>query len=342
MNIPINKNKNIKRNSSPSPFNIKLIPSLSSKLNNNTSFANQNNIDYSYSNSSDNDDIKEIHCPNCLSYKRNLNEKKMLIEKLRSQLNRLNSANSKNNQINAYNKTITSLRNEIENKMEEISLLKLNYDEKINSLIIKNNQLEEELLNMKNNNILLNKSNLKLQKINKYRENEIKQYKEKVKALLTRINNKNNEINEANNIINNLENKYMNLSSNYKTLAISSGMNQYNNNANKAKTNIDSDFSHDDEEQLADLLLKSGNLAKSKSQKINYENDSDKNTKLKKNLYSDKKIISNTPKMSSTQSSWMVSPAQRDLMLFHKDSDNNLDNLIQSQKMNQILQMKNE
>ena len=143
MNVPINKIKNIKRNSSPSPFNIKLIPSLSSKLNNNTSFANQNNIDYSYSNSSQEDEINETHCPKCLGYKRNLQEKKLLIEKLQSQLNKLNNSISKNNQINAYNKTITSLRNEIENKMEEISLLKLNYDERINSLIIRNDQLEE-------------------------------------------------------------------------------------------------------------------------------------------------------------------------------------------------------
>ena len=35
--------------------------------------------------------------------------------------------------------------------MEEISLLKLNYDERINSLLIRNGQLEEELLNIKNN-----------------------------------------------------------------------------------------------------------------------------------------------------------------------------------------------
>ena len=341
MNVPINKIKNIKRNSSPSPFNIKLIPSLSSKLNNNTSFANQNNIDYSYSNSSQEDEINETHCPKCLGYKRNLQEKKLLIEKLQSQLNKLNNSISKNNQINAYNKTITSLRNEIENKMEEISLLKLNYDERINSLLIRNGQLEEELLNIKNNNILLNKANLKLQKINKYKENEIKQYKEKVKLLLVKINNKNNELNEANNIINNF-NQYMNLSPNYNTLAISSGMNPYsNNNPNKAKTNIESDLSHEDEEQLAGLLVKT-NLAKSKSQNINYESEGDKNIKIKKNIYSDKKMLSHTPKMSSTQSSWMVSPQQRELMLFHKDSNNNLENFIQNQQMNQILNIKNE
>ena len=342
MNVPINKIKNIRRNSSPSPFNIKLIPSLGSKLNNNTSFINPNNVDYSYSNSSQDDDINETHCPNCISYKRNLQEKKMLIEKLQSQLNKLNSSNSKNNQINSYNKAITKLKNEIENKMEEISLLKLNYDEKINTLIIRNNQLEEELLNMKNNNILLNKSNLKLQKMNKYKENEIKQYKEKVKALLVKINTKNNEINEANNIINNL-NKYLNLSPNYNTLAISSGMNPYNNNnSNKAKTNFESDLSYDDEEEQLGDLLKKGNLVKSKSQKINYESEGDKNIKLKKNIYSDKKTISHTPKMSSTQSSWMVSPGQKELMLFQKDSDNNLGNYMQNQKMNQILNMKNE
>ena len=210
----------------------------------------------------------------------------------------------------------------------------------IKTLINRNSQLEEELLNLKNNNILLNKSNLKLQKINKYKENEIKQYKEKVKLLLVKINNKNNELNEANNIINNF-NQYMNLSPNYNTLAISSGMNQYNHNANKAKTNIDSDFSHDDEEQLAGLLVKT-NLAKSKSQNINYESEGDKNIKIKKNIYSDKKMLSHTPKMSSTQSSWMVSPQQRELMLFHKDSNNNLENFIQNQQMNQILNIKNE
>ena len=91
MNFAKNINKYQKRNSSPSPFNIKLIPSLNSNnpnTINNTSFFNQNNINYSYSDSSSENNDKEINneiqCPNCLSYQINLNEKKLLIQKLQN------------------------------------------------------------------------------------------------------------------------------------------------------------------------------------------------------------------------------------------------------------------
>ena len=155
MNIPQNIHKIQKRNSSPSPFNINMIPSLNSlQNNNNTSFINQNNIDYSYSNSSQSNDLKETQCPNCLSYQRNLNEKKILIQKLQNQINKITSSNTFNNQINSYKKTIANLKNEIENKSEEISLLKLSYDERLNALLIQNSQLEEELENMKKNNTI--------------------------------------------------------------------------------------------------------------------------------------------------------------------------------------------
>ena len=226
MNIPQNIHKNQKRNSSPSPFNLKIIPSFNSiQNNNNTSFINQKNIDYSYSNTSHSNEINEPVCPNCLSYQRNLKEKNILIQKLQNQLSRISTSKNVNNQINTYKKTITNLKNEIENKIEEISLLKLDYDEKLNSLLIQNNQLEEELVNIKNNNMLLNKENIKMQKLNKYKDNEIKQYKEKVQLLLLKINSKNEDIikikGQAKNIIENLNNKYSNLSSNYNTLALS-------------------------------------------------------------------------------------------------------------------------
>ena len=143
MNNHPNINKNQKRNSSPSPFNLKIIPSFNSiQNNNNTSFINQKNIDYSYSNTSQSNEINEPVCPNCLSYQRNLKEKNILIQKLQNQLSRISISKNVNNQINTYKKTITNLKNEIENKIEEISLLKLDYDEKLNSLLIQNNQLE--------------------------------------------------------------------------------------------------------------------------------------------------------------------------------------------------------
>ena len=181
-----NVNKIQKRNSSPAPFNIK-IPSFNSiqnnNNNNNTSLLNQKNIDYSYSNTSQSDEINEPICPNCLSYQRNLKEKNILIKKLQNQLSRINTAKiNLNNQINAYKKTIANLKNELENKIEEITILKLNYDEK--------------LADLKNDNRLLNKETLKFQKLVKYKDNEIKQYKEKVQVLIMKINSKNNDINK--------------------------------------------------------------------------------------------------------------------------------------------------
>ena len=314
MNFAKNINKYQKRNSSPSPFNIKLIPSLNSNnpnTINNTSFFNQNNINYSYSDSSSENNDKEINnetqCPNCLSYQINLNEKKLLIQKLQNQLNKYNSSNAIN-QINNYKKTITNLKNEINNKIEEISLLRLNQDEKLNALITRNQQLEEEIINLKNNNILLNKSNIELQKYNKIKEIEIKQYKEKIKVLLNKISSKNN------------------ISFNYNTLALSSGGNHYikynNQNPNpkhiKAKTNIEFDSSNDDnEDKLADILLNSGNIIKSKSHKINYDSGSESNIMNLNiiNKFNNKKdFLNKTPKMSSTQSSWMISPVQKELI----------------------------
>ena len=337
MNNPPNINKNQKRNSSPSPFNLKIIPSFNSiQNNNNTSFINQKNIDYSYSNTSQSNEINEPVCPNCLSYQRNLKEKNILIQKLQNQLSRISTSKNVNNQINTYKKTITNLKNEIENKIEEISLLKLDYDEKLNSLLIQNNQLEEELVNIKNNNMLLNKENIKMQKLNKYKDNEIKQYKEKVQLLLLKINSKNEDIikikGQAKNIIENLNNKYSNLSSNYNTLALSSGgKNLIKYNHQKAKTNIGSDLSSYEEDQLADLLMKkekSTNFSKSKSQKIKY--DSENETHIHKKI-NENKI--NTHKMSSTQSSWMISPAQRELILNQNNANINTKLMMTNEKL---------
>ena len=355
MNIPQNMHKAQKRHSSPSPFNLKIHPQFNSiKDNNNTSFINPKNIDYSYSNTSQSNEMNEIQCPNCLSYQRNLNEKKVLIQKLQNQLSKMSSSNAFNNQIISYKQTIANLKNEIENKIEEISILKLNYDEKLNALLIQNNQLEEELTNLKNNNMLLNKENLKMQKINKYKDNEIKQYKEKVHALINQINNKNEDIikikGQAKNIIENLKNKYNNLSSNFNTLALSSvGNNNIKYNHKKAKTNIGSDTSNYEEDQLADILIHTGkkaNYSKSKSQKINYDSGSENNViNLNKNInkfHAKKEHLNKTPKMSWTQNSWMVPPAQKELMLFHQNSDNITKNFDLMQNMNQKLKKKNE
>ena len=172
------------------------------------------------------------------------------------------------------------------------------------------------------------------------------------------INIKNEDINkikgEAKNIIGNLEKKYSDLSSNYNTLVLSSGNSKLIKNiSGKAKTNIGSDISNNEneneneneEDELAEILLNTGKLAlqKSKSQNINYDSgneDNDANKKMKK------KEIAKTPKMSSTQSSWMVSPASREFLLFQKDCENMNDNLnnalLQNQNMNQRLIRKNE
>ena len=368
MNKLQNLHKYPKRNSSPSPFNIKMIPSLHSNLNNNNNTSlNQNNIDYSYSNSSQSKENEEIRCANCLSYQRNLNEKNLIIRKLQNQLNKINP-NSYNKikeiniqltkQINSYKQKIEYLKNEIENKNEELSLLRLNLDEKFNILMNQKAQMENELMKLKNNNILLNKANIQYQKANKSKENEIKLYKEKVQALLMQINIKNEDINkikgEAKNIIGNLEKKYSGLSSNYNTLVLSSGNSKLIKNiSGKAKTNIGSDISNNEneneneneEDELAEILLNTGKLAlqKSKSQNINYDSGNEDNKEKKKMK---KKEIAKTPKMSSTQSSWMVSPASREFLLFQKDCENMNDNLnnalLQNQNMNQRLIMKNE
>ena len=338
MNIPQNVNKIQKRNSSPAPFNIK-IPSFNSiqnnnNNNNNTSLLNQKNIDYSYSNTSQSDEINEPICPNCLSYQRNLKEKNILIQKLQNQLNRINTTKMNlNNQINAFKKTIANLKNELENKIEEITILKLNYDEK--------------LADLKNDNRLLNRETLKFQKLVKYKDNEIKQYKEKVQVLIMKINSKNNDINkikgQSNDIVDNSNNNYYNLLNNYNTLAFASGgKNLIKYSHSKSKTNIGSDISSYEEDHIADLLMKAEkttNLSKSKSQKIKYESENE--TRINKKISKDR---IKTPKMSSTQSSWMIPPAKREIILNRNNNElnNNYLNDNYANKMNTKLIMTNE
>ena len=151
----------------------------------------------------------------------------------------------------------------------------LNYDEQLNHFLTKNNQLEQELQNLKRKNILINKSNIKLNKLISFKDDEINKYKEKVQALLSTIASKNNDINklkeDTKNKMEDLENKYMNLSSNYNTLALSSGTGQLIKYTHqKSKSNNDSDFSNE-EDNIAEILINTGKLA----QKESNNNDND-------------------------------------------------------------------
>ena len=367
-----------KRNSSSSPFNININSDYiyNQNINNpnhNTQLINPNYVNRSiYSGKSLNYDINEINqCPNCLSYQQKLKEKNLIIQKLQNQISRLNTSisssnitnmkmNEQNRQLNNYKKIISDLKNELSQKDEEILNMKFNYDEPINDFISKNNELQKELSDLKRHNIILNKKNNNLQKIINNKDDEIYKYKEKVQALLNTINVKNESLNklkeESKNKIDDLENKYINLSSNYNTLALSSGGSKLiNYDAQKAKTNNDS-IDSKEEDNLADILINTGKLTqnkssnnidliKSKSQKLYYDSGSENNIKnLKKKCLIKKGSI--TPKMSSTQSSWMISSIPHELQILQRDFENiknKLDfNIQENKKLNQKIIINNE
>ena len=200
----LQERKKTKRNMSSSPFDANIGSDFISY--NNINYPNQNiplmNPNYVnqsiYPGNSGNDDVEEFNqCPNCLSYQQKLKEKNLIIQKLQNQISRLNSSMSSNSsnilpnmnlndpnfqntrQLNNMKKIISDLKNEISKKNEQISQISLNYDEQLNHIISKNNQLEQEISNLKRKNILLNKSIIKLNKLITNKDEEINQYKEK-------------------------------------------------------------------------------------------------------------------------------------------------------------------
>ena len=347
-----------KRNSSSSPFNINIDSDFDVISNINYSNSNLQLLNPNYENQSIylgnkiNDHINNINlCPDCLSYQQKIKEKNLIIQKLQNQISRLNSSistnssnilsnmnlNDINNKINNYKKIILDLKNEISEKNGQISQIQLTYDEQIFYLDAKNKQLEEEVSKLNRENIFLNKTNLKLNEMKILNNDEINKYKEKVQALLNTIESKNNDIRKLKEVSNkemdDLENKYMNLSSNYNTLAFSSGVNKLIKYSHqKTKTNNDSDFSNE-EDKIAEILINSGKLAKkkssnsidlinSKSQKLYYDSGSEnKIIRINRKLKIKNESIG-TPKMSSTQSSWMISKKPHELQILQKDFQN--------------------
>jgi hypothetical protein len=381
MNNNLQERKKTKRNSSSSPYDVNInsdfIPYNNINYpNQNIQLMNPNYVNQSiYPGNALNNDLEQFNeCPNCLSYHQKLKEKNLIIQKLQNQISRLNSSISSNSsnilpnmnlndanfqntrQLNNMKKIISDLKNEISNKNEEISQISLSRDEQLNHVISKNNQLEQEISNLKRKNILLNKSNIKLNKLIASKDDEINQYKEKVNALLNTITSKNNTINrlkeDSKNKMEDLENKYMNLSSNYNTLALSSGSSKIIKfTQQKSKQNNDSDFSNE-EDDIADILINTGKLAKneqnnnadlikSKSQKLYYESSSDNNiNNLNRQILKTDKI--STPKMSSTQSSWMISKKPSEIQIMQRDFDMIKIKLDLSIQENKKLKNKNE
>ena len=364
--------KKVKRRTSSSQYNINLnsdyIPEQNINMpNTNIPLINPNYVNCSiYPGNSLNDDLNEITlCPNCLSYKQKLNECNLLIQKLQNQLSKNNFSNSNNypnmnmndkSNIN-LKRAIIDLKKEIDEKNVQISEISLDYDEKLNNLISLNDELEQKLSEIKMQNLDLNKKINKYNQIIKYKDDEIYKYKEKLEILLNRVKQKNEEIKmlkqESKLKKEDLENKYIDLSSNYNTLALSSGgskiINYNNQKAKTTKADNDSDFSIE-EDKIADILINTGKMAqkelnknldftKSKSQKLYYESGSDNNiVNLNKNLLAKKDRIT-TPKMSSTQSSWMVSHKPVELQVIQNDFENiknKLNNtLLENKKLNQ-------
>ena len=148
-NIP--ERKHVKRKSSKSPFHINIKSLYSQNKNdvpdsNSIKLMNPNYVNQSIypGDSADDDYLNEIdECPNCLSYKQNINEKNLVIQKLQNQISNLNSSKSsvpsyihpnKNLNNNNFKKIISDLKNELTNKDEQISQISFNYDEQINIL----------------------------------------------------------------------------------------------------------------------------------------------------------------------------------------------------------------
>ena len=383
MNNNLQTLKKHQRNSSSSYFNTNIGSDYIQFTNINYPDSNNEQINPNYVNQSIypgnllNNDVDDlVQCPNCLSYQQKLKEKNLIIQKLQNQISRLNSSissnstnilpnmnlndlnNQNNRQISILKKNISDLKLEISKKNEEFSQMCINYDEQLNHFLSKNNQLEQELSNVKRSNILINKSNIKLNKLITFKDDEIGKYKEKMQALLNTIASKNNDINklkeDSKNKMEDLENKYMNLSSNYNTLALSSGGGQLiKYTQQKSKSNSDSDFSNE-EDNLAEILYNTGKLAKkesnnnnndilkSKSQNLYYESGSENKVKNLNKQKSIKNDRISTPKMSSTQSSWMISKKPNEIHIFQRDFENIKKKLDIAIKENKKLMIKNE
>ena len=311
-------------------------------------------------NLSNNDDINEIEdlneCPKCLSYQRKIQEQKLIIKKLQNQLSRYNLStpspygNSPNllspinisdieyqNQVNSLKKNIYDLKKEISEKNTQISHISLEYDEKLNFILSEKAKLEQEISNLKRQNIMLNKEKSKFIKIINSKDDEIANHTKKIKLLINKIKSKNIDIDLLKENLKNMmgNNEYSASSLNYNTLALSSGKPELiRNNNQKEKDGEDSEQSNE-ENNVVDILYnmtkhtknqstgKNINILKSKSQKLYYDSGSENNiniNSMKKTFLKKEKL--STPKMSSTQSSWMVPQIPSEFHILQRDFEN--------------------
>jgi hypothetical protein len=223
-------------------------------------------------NLSNNDDINEIEdlneCPKCLSYQRKIQEQKLIIKKLQNQLSRYNLStpspygNSPNllspiniseieyqNQVNSLKKNIYDLKKEISEKNTQISHISLEYDEKLNFILSEKAKLEQEISNLKRQNIMLNKEKSKFIKIINSKDDEIANHTKKIKLLINKIKSKNIDIDLLKENLKNMmgNNEYSASSLNYNTLALSSGKPELiRNNNQKEKDGEDSEQSNEE------------------------------------------------------------------------------------------------
>ena len=311
-------------------------------------------------NLSNNDDINEIEdineCPKCLSYQRKIQEQKLIIKKLQNQVSRYNLSspslygNSPNllstnnisdieyqNQVNSLKKNNYDLKKELSEKNAQISHIRLGYDEKLNYILSEKEQMEQEILDLKRENTILNKEKSKFIIMINSKDDEIAKYKSKILILINQIKSKNKIIEKLKGrFINDMDvNEYSSSSLNYNTLALSTGKPELIRTSKQSeKEHGDSDLSKE-ESNVADMLYNIGkqtksessskniNILKSKSQKIHYDSGSETNLNInamKKSLLKKEKL--STPKMSSTQSSWMVPQPPIELNILQRDFEN--------------------
>jgi hypothetical protein len=241
------------------------------------------------------------------------------------------------NQVKSLEKIIYDLKKEISEKNTQISHIRLGYDEKLNYVLSEKEQMKQEISDLKRQITILNKEKSKFILAINSKDDEIVKYKSKILLLINQIKSKNKNIEQLkDNLINIMENnEYSGSSLNYKTLALSSGKPELiRNNKQNEKEDEDSDLSKE-ENNIADILInmrkqtKSGSssknltILKNKSQKLYYDSGSENNLNInamKKSLLKKEKL--STPKMSSTQSSWMVPQPPLELNILQRDFEN--------------------
>ena len=198
----LHKPKITRRNISSSNFSTNIFPGYTQNQNLNIAFDNIQQINPNYVNQSlypgdplNENEINELNelneCPHCISYQQKINENQLIIQKLQNQLSRYKSSISNNssnllpnmelndinlqnnNQIYNLKKLVSELRNEISKKNGENSQIRLNYDELANNFISEKNQLENEIVKLKKQNLMLNKANIKFKKMLDFKDEEI-------------------------------------------------------------------------------------------------------------------------------------------------------------------------